>query len=81
MNAYKVYRNGAKSLRERVERAIGHYLVHNDRVPESLAVNPANVVEVIEILKALNMSSLGVIVNGGVMAGEVWLQLPKGGGQ
>jgi hypothetical protein len=78
MNQYKNYRNGTKTLTERITAALEHWAVHNGgELPAAVVVNPRNITEAGEILKALDLATMAVVGNGGAAMQEVWLQVPE----
>ena len=76
MKTWKVYpRNGKASFAERLTIALEHYAIHNaGKLPAGIRVNPKDVQEASETIKALGLD-LEVAANGGVLAGEVWFQV------
>jgi hypothetical protein len=80
MKTYKLYRNGAATLTERIGKAIEHYTIHNGgRLPAAVIVNPRDEAETKAAVSALDLS-LTVITDGGPLAGEVWLLVAGNGG-
>jgi hypothetical protein len=76
MKTLKVYRNGSTTLAERIGHAIEHYAIHNGRLPAAIVVNPRDVAETTQVVKALDLD-LPVMENGGALLGEVWLVVPR----
>jgi hypothetical protein len=74
MKQYITYRNGAKTLPERIAAALADYQVRIGDQPAALVVHPTLAADAGEVLKASGVD-LPVVTTCGALAQEVWLQL------
>ena len=72
MTTYKTYRNGAGSLTARIRAAVRHFHRTRQALPALVAVHPAEMSAARGAVGALALT-VPVEVNGGCLAGEVWL--------
>lgn len=72
MTTYRTYRNGAGSLTARIRAAVRHFYRTRQTLPASIAVNSGEVSAARGAIGVLGLA-VPVEVNGGVLAGEVWL--------
>lgn len=84
MTTYKTYRNGVGSLPVRIRAAVSHFYRTRQVLPASIAVNPVEVNAARGAVGALTLglsaqagrqAGVPVEVNGGCLAGEVWLEI------
>lgn len=73
---FLTYRNGNGDLGERIEAAVAHFYQAHGELPATLTVHTTEVNAATTALQVLKLT-VPVTGSGGVLVGEVWLQLPQ----
>ena len=76
MTTFITYRDGDGELAQRIQAAITHFYQRRGKLPAAIIVPKSKVADALTALDALGLD-LPVRDNGGTLATEVWLQLPK----
>jgi len=68
-------RNGYTA--EGLQRAISAFYQAHHTLPASIVVSPSAVGVVLDLLDALDLPAMPVAGNGGVLVGEIWMEVAK----